>query len=517
MGYIDDYTYETNDYIYGYSPNREGWFVDSVKDRTKSEYENILSHIAFQGVSKPVVYMGDTFEGCTELVRTPAIPDTITEQLAIFSGCTKLKYIENIPKNLSSMFRMFENCTSLEIPPTIPEGVTNLGRCFSGCKALKEAPNLPQTAENLYESFLGTAINEPPIIPNGVDNMGGTFKKCTLLEQPPIIPESVTFMRECFYGCTRLAYAPVLPNELGSMYRCFTNCNSLVEAPEIPSSVTQMGECFSGCINLEGNIVVNNTPVGSYYSPLTDVFKKTQKDIFIVNKGNGESTWRNIASQYINVHYEADDNPTPSVTAFTVTRVSGSGQTEYSARGEWAHIQATVNVSTAAIPVGWTNSLKSVTLKKDGTVITPTWTPSSPTSFPAVMETWVNTGDLGTHSFSIQIADSVKNNGTEVRSTSSAELTISLLKVYTLVDYYHDQTTGTEGIAFGKYAEAADLFEVDMETKFDQGLTAIDDIITTKNLKGENALLELDTTATSGSDKEIYDALVSLGWTDCIV
>lgn len=28
---------------------------------------------------------------------------------------------------------------------------------------------------------------------------------------------------------------------------------------------------------------------------------------------------------------------------------------------------------------------------------------------------------------------------------------------------------------------------------------------------------ELDTTATSGSDKEIYDALVALGWTDCIV
>lgn len=29
--------------------------------------------------------------------------------------------------------------------------------------------------------------------------------------------------------------------------------------------------------------------------------------------------------------------------------------------------------------------------------------------------------------------------------------------------------------------------------------------------------LNLDTTATSGSDKEIYDALVALGWTDCIV
>lgn len=30
-------------------------------------------------------------------------------------------------------------------------------------------------------------------------------------------------------------------------------------------------------------------------------------------------------------------------------------------------------------------------------------------------------------------------------------------------------------------------------------------------------LIELDTTATSGIDKELYDALVDLGWTDCIV
>lgn len=294
-----------------------------------------------------------------------------------------------------------------------------------------------------------------------------------------------------------------------SLEGCFENCR-LTSAPTIPSGITNMTRCFYGCSRLTGNISVNNTPTA-----YTNAFGNTSKDIFLLN--NGGNVWQTIAGSYSNVHYEADDNPAPSVTAFTVTRVSGSGQTEYSARGEWAYIQATVNVSTAAIPVGWTNSLKSVTLKKDGTVITPTWTPSSPTSFPAVMETWVNTGDLGTHSFSIQIADSIKNNGTEVKSTSSAELTISLLKVYTLVDYYHDQTTGTEGIAFGKYAESADLFEVDMAAKFDQGLNALDDIITTKNLRGKNALLELDTTATSGSDKEIYDALVSLGWTDCIV
>ena len=36
------------------------------------------------------------------------------------------------------------------------------------------------------------------------------------------------------------------------------------------------------------------------------------------------------------------------------------------------------------------------------------------------------------------------------------------------------------------------------------------------NLTGDNLKLALNTSATSGDDKDIYDALVALGWTDCI-
>lgn len=37
------------------------------------------------------------------------------------------------------------------------------------------------------------------------------------------------------------------------------------------------------------------------------------------------------------------------------------------------------------------------------------------------------------------------------------------------------------------------------------------------DITSNNAYLQIDTTATSGTDKEIYDALVALGWTDVIV
>ena len=43
------------------------------------------------------------------------------------------------------------------------------------------------------------------------------------------------------------------------------------------------------------------------------------------------------------------------------------------------------------------------------------------------------------------------------------------------------------------------------------------DITASGNITSENAYLALDTTATSGTDKEIYDALVALGWDDDVI
>lgn len=47
-----------------------------------------------------------------------------------------------------------------------------------------------------------------------------------------------------------------------------------------------------------------------------------------------------------------------------------------------------------------------------------------------------------------------------------------------------------------------------------EGELAIDDGDTTSRIA--IGLLPLNTTAASGTDKEIYDNLVALGWTDCI-
>lgn len=52
------------------------------------------------------------------------------------------------------------------------------------------------------------------------------------------------------------------------------------------------------------------------------------------------------------------------------------------------------------------------------------------------------------------------------------------------------------------------------QTVTGEGELAIDDGSTTSRI--EIGMLPLDTSAASGTDKEIYDSLVALGWTDCI-
>ena len=290
-----------------------------------------------------------------------------------------------------------------------------------------------------------------------------------------------------------------------SLRECFNGCTNLENAPEIPQYITgAMDYCFCDCTALHGNIVVNNNP-STYY----EIFKNTENDIFIVDGGTAnEDKWRTIASNYFNVHYEAEDNPIPTISDFKVTRVSNNGSIEFDPTGLYAYVQAKLMVYDNLIPVGWTNELKGITLKDDGKVRSVVWQPKI-ADYPADVYCWVYLGDTSTHNLSLQIADSIKDDdGIERNSRSSDILTQTLPKSYVLIDYYHDETTNTEGMAIGKYAEVADLLDVDMPALFRQ------------NLSAENILLELDTTEppdTSTTDGQIYQALINLNWTDVIV
>lgn len=291
---------------------------------------------------------------------------------------------------------------------------------------------------------------------------------------------TVSDLTNCFAFCQSLVHAPAMPSGAQVLSGCFYG-SSLTEAPEIPSGVTRMSQCFQSCQRLSGNVVVNNTP-----EKYTGVFYETANDIFIVNKGSGETVWRSIASEYANVHYEADDNQPPLVSNFTATRVSSSGSTAYDVAGKYAYVQARLMVYDNLIPVGWTNELKATILKKDGVQETVTWQPQI-TGYPADVHCWIYLGDLHTHTLSLQITDSIKDdNNVEKRSQSSSELSVVIPKGAALLDFIHDDITGAEGVAIGKYAEMPDVFDVDMTTYFRQSISVYHNIYADGNIESED-------------------------------
>ena len=324
-------------------------------------------------------------------------------------------------------------------------------------------------------------------IPYSVSDGSGTysvvsadycFEYCRSLIQAPVIPNTITNLEGCFSNCTSLTQVPDIPSSATNMDLCFEHCSSLTQAPVIPGSVTTMYRCFSDCELLEGNVEVHNVPTIPVPTEAGGIFQGAKKDIYIVNPDGSSSVmsrWKNIAQSYTNVHYEADDNPAPVISNFSAKRVSAVGSTDFDATGLYAYIQVRAMVYDV-IPVGWNNSLETAVLTDNGSVESPTWQPLPITQYPADEYCWIYLGDTSVHTITLQITDAVRKDGltTIIKTQTSQLLSVVVSKSYALVDYYHDETTDTEGIAFGKYAEHADLFDVDMPAMFRQNMSVMD-------------------------------------------
>ncbi|MBQ9148122.1 MAG: sigma-70 family RNA polymerase sigma factor [Oscillospiraceae bacterium] len=194
-----DYTYVyTADWLTSYTA---GWGV-TVNDTTKSSYEPLRSEINGQ----PLVGLGFTFMGCSNMTVAPTIPSTVRTLDRAFYGCKTLTQPPAIPSGVWNMSEAFAFCTSLQTAPTIPGGVTNLWKAFNGCESMTSAPAIPGGVTDLYETFkYCTSLRSAPSIPAGVTNMTGTFAQCWSLTTAPVIPAAVSVMESTFSGCSSLS------------------------------------------------------------------------------------------------------------------------------------------------------------------------------------------------------------------------------------------------------------------------------------------------------------------------
>ena len=100
---LGDYKYEL---VSG--PGRNDWKATAI-DKTKTSYEPFIDNIVGSGVTS----LAQTFEGCTNLVVAPEIPETVRIMYCTFYNCTSLTTVHRIPSSVNSMTRTFENCSSI--------------------------------------------------------------------------------------------------------------------------------------------------------------------------------------------------------------------------------------------------------------------------------------------------------------------------------------------------------------------------------------------------------------------
>lgn len=278
----DTYTYG----VYIYTAESSGWQVSlnlSVTTKDKQNYPIILEKVN----QHPVKTLNNTFAGCTALMQSPTIPETVVALKGTYAGCTSLVNTPTIPNSVQDMTNTFANCAALVSAPRLPEQLATMNNTFENCTALLAAPIIPSKVKSMSAAFMGcTKLTAAPILPNGVTNLFNTFRDCSALKIAPkipstatntsgmlawcksmntyadsssangdfsgyIIPTSVKNVESMFNGCSLITLPPRMPQNITSMKFIFDSCTKLTTAPAIPNGVTNMSHAFSGCTALK--------------------------------------------------------------------------------------------------------------------------------------------------------------------------------------------------------------------------------------------------------------------------
>ena len=393
------------------------------------------------------------------------------------------------------MFWEMEFCTSMDLSGLNTANVVNMHYMFGFCQkiiSLDLSRFDTSSVTDMIGMFLGcksiVSLDVSSFDTSNVTNMNGMFNRCeglTHLDLSTFDTSNVVGMANMFYHC------------LGLQSLDLTGFDT--------SKVVSMGSMFAWDSALEYlELPVSNVLSADKYG---DIFLYTTCPIYIVNERDANATsptraevatfWRTVVADYANAHYEADDNTPPDIT-FSVTRVGSSGSRVFDGEGKYAYLSATVTLYETYLPSGWSNSLGAKSLT--GYTSLSAWTDAA-VGLVYSCVAWDFTNSNNKQTYTLSIADSITDTSGTVRAShSSSTLTVILAGVLAAFSVYHDPVSGLEGAAFGMYASQTEVLQVPWIIQAD-----------------DNIHLGLDTTAQSGTDYEIYTALVSLGWDSDVI
>ena len=228
----DVYVFGDYEYRYGYVYNIHsiGWSICSketdwhfrVLDDEKQYYDNILESIN----DNHIIGAEYAFSQCYQLVKSPKLPNTITNLKGTFYSCKKLETAPELPPQTTSLGDTFHSCKSLKIAPKIPNTLNILWRTFAYCENLEVAPDIPDKIQKLEY----------------------TFQNCYNLKTAPIIHKNVQGLSYAFAGCKNLTgNIHINSKYLSAFPYCFENVDFQLQKITLKGSISSIDELgFTG-------------------------------------------------------------------------------------------------------------------------------------------------------------------------------------------------------------------------------------------------------------------------------
>lgn len=302
----DGAVYSDTDYQYTYQESMGGWKV-SLKNESKNKTS--MGAILESIDGRPVVSIDNTFKGCSNLVKTPSLPNSILSMKSAFEECSSLQEITNIPTSVTTMVSAFNGCTVLKSVTGLEKAsnLKNMAYAFYNCTSLRIVPGLPDSVTSMPYAFAECgSLTDGGKMPEKVANLEGAFMGCISMTKAPSFQKSknILNLNKAFYGCDSLLRVDDVPNTVLSMNTTFAHCRKLESAPAIPGTVQDITNCFRSCHKLKGTVVIDANPAA--FENCFFECARTQNETIWLTGASWSSTKRSLKvtgynkGQYIN-------------------------------------------------------------------------------------------------------------------------------------------------------------------------------------------------------------------------
>ncbi len=203
------------------------------------------------------------FEGMETLEYCGRIPESTMSMVGTFTNCSNLANGANWTqcRNLIDISHCYDGCTNLLYVPAIPQYVKVADYCFQNCSFMTVAPDMQyavsiESATGMFKNC--TRLNDILCLPVRLGYGMEMFSGCINLQQMPETPYNIVTMSNMYKGCKRLRSLTNIPASCVNVKYCFEECpyiegDLIIDADPLYYEGFLKNACNATVINLSGS------------------------------------------------------------------------------------------------------------------------------------------------------------------------------------------------------------------------------------------------------------------------